>query len=143
MTTPIPQSVLEETARHLAEFKREWHGESPLKIHSRDLDHGGTPRWTPLFVGWLLRGPQYDSTDQHRNDPQTRLRLTRAFRTLRHVAPREFEVLYRMMVLDESVESTQAWLNARAERGGHHERYSAKDVIVIVISAIDKITYWY
>lgn len=63
-------------------------------------------------------------------------------RKLRKVAPREHETLYKILA-GESVADVCRWLNDRAIKGGHPERYSMKDTIVIIVSGIDKIVYWY
>jgi hypothetical protein len=61
------------------------------------------------------------------------------------VAVREYEVLYRVLVLGERLEETTRWLNARAERNavpfpphrpsGPH--YTQKDTLALVIAGID------
>ncbi len=64
-------------------------------------------------------------------------------RGLRKVAPRQYEVLYRIMVNGESIETTTSWLNARAIRGGHPERYRPGDTLVILQSSINWVEHHY
>ena len=81
--------------------------------------------------------------------PENRLRTTRALRRLRKVAIREFEVVYRVMVLGNSIEDTTIWLNARAERNGiplpigKSVHYSEKDTSCILLSGVDKMRDWW
>jgi hypothetical protein len=73
----------------------------------------------------------------------SRLRTTRAFRKLRRVAPREFDVLYLMCALDSSFEATQDALNQRALRLGKPERYGIAETLLLVVSGVDKVRhYW-
>lgn len=134
----FPEPVLAHLAHWLSVFAAEWHQEIPLKIHDRRIDDGGKPQWHPEFARWLTRtgslGPR---------NPLGRLRVTRAMRDLRRVAPRQYEVLYRIMVVGESVESTTIWLNARAIRGGHPERYRLGDTLAILQSSVDWIEHHY
>jgi hypothetical protein len=74
--------------------------------------------------------------------PDTRYRLTRAMRKLRKVAPREHEVMWRILS-GETVPDVCTWLNDRAIRHGHPERYSIKDTVVLVVSGSDKLAFWY
>jgi len=120
----------------LGVFAAEWHEEIPLKIHNRQVDHAGAPQWSDEFARWLTRDRPEDDHGRRRN-PEGRLRVTRAMRSLRKEAPRQYEVLYRIMVLGESVRSTTVWLNARAIRGGHPERYRPGDTLAILQSSID------
>jgi hypothetical protein len=138
----LPDAVLNSTSRWLAQFAAEWHSDIPMRIHSRETDRGGTPAYTHDFARWLTRSDIPDAGSYRRN-PESRMRVTRAFRALRKIAPREYEVLYRVMVLGESLRGCTEWLNARAIKGGHPERYVIKDTICIIVSGIDKMQHWY
>jgi hypothetical protein len=63
-------------------------------------------------------------------------------RNLRKVAPREYDVMRRAFT-GESVEQISEWLNERAIRGGHPERYSLKDTVVLLASGADKLAVWW
>ena|SRR5437868_2356598 len=135
----FPDSVLEHMAHWLGVFAAEWHQDIPLKLHTGQLEKGtGAPQWHPEFARWLSgnrgEGPR---------NPEGRLRVTRAMRALRKEAPRQYEVLYRIMVLGESIESTTTWLNARAIRGGHPERYRRGDTLAILQASIDWVEHYY
>ena len=127
-------------ARSLTMFKLEWHQEVPRQIHSREVDKGGAPQWSPEFAKWITRD---DKPDGQKRNPDGRLRLTRAMRSLRKEAPRQYEVFYRIMCLDDSVEATTAWLNNRAIRGGHPERYRLGDTLAILQSSVDYVEHHY
>lgn len=136
-TSVFPDVVLEHLAHWLSVFSAEWHQELPMQIHGRQLDKGGAPQWHPEFARWLTR----EGTGSR--NPEGRLRVTRAMRALRRQAPRQYEVLYRIMVNGESIESTTAWLNNRAIRGGHPERYRPADTLVMLQSSVDWIEHHY
>jgi hypothetical protein len=77
----------------------------------------GTPEWHPEFSRWLGVDYYGKSSDQKWADnPEPRVRTTRAFRKLRKKAVREFEVCYRIIILGEAIEGTCDWLNERAAR---------------------------
>lgn len=136
----FPESVLEHMAHWLSIFAAEWHEELPRRIHNRALDNGGAPQWSPEFARWLSRD---DAPDGARRNPEGRLRVTRAMRSLRKEAPRQYEVLYRIMVNGDSVQSTTVWLNERAIRGNHPERYRLGDTLAILQSSINWIEHHY
>jgi hypothetical protein len=70
-------------------------------------------------------------------------------RRLRRVAVREYEVLYRVLVLGERLEETTIWLNERALRNaiplqpGRDVHYSDKDTWALVICGIDYARQYY
>lgn len=128
----FPEAILSHMAHWLSVFAAEWHQEIPTKIHQRGIDRAGAPQWSPEFARWLT-----GSTGGQPRNPEGRFRVTRAMRLLRREAPRQYEVLYRIMVLGESVEGTTNWLNNRAIRGGHPERYRTGDTLAILQSSIN------
>lgn len=140
---PLPQTVIEDTARWMGEFAAEWRNEIPTKIHGGGLDPGGAPEMHSEFWRWLTRNDRPDDPRDVQRNPENRLRITRAMRSLRKQAPREYEVVYRVMVLGEHPSATAKWLTERAIKGGHPERYSPKDVVAICVSGVDKLRNWY
>lgn len=136
--TPIPQDVLNVTAQRLSYFAAEWSRDTPSQVHDGSLDAGGAPQLHPDFMRWLTA-----PAGQQPRNPDGRLRLTRAMRMLRREGPREFDVVYRIMVAGSSIQETTDWLNDRAIKGGHPERYSLKDTTMILIAGIDKVAHWY
>lgn len=134
----LPASVVQVASLRVAQFAIDYRGEVPSRLHSRELDRGGTPGWHPGFAAWLTRlsRPAMDEVEPDR------IRVTRAMRSLRKVAPREHDVCYRALVLSHSPEQIQLWLNDRAIRQGHAERYTLKDTCVLIISGVDKIAEW-
>lgn len=135
-----PDHVMRQTAHWASWFAADWRQETPLRIHSGDIAADGSPEWHPDFAKWLSR----DARPRKRNNDQ-RLRTTKVMRRLRRVAVREYEVLYRVLVLGERLEETTRWLNARAARNnvplpphrptGPH--YTTKDTLALVIAGID------
>ena len=133
----LPPSLLKSTAFWLDQFAVDWNLEIPHRIHSRDIGDDGAPAWHHDFSNWL------DGKTNNTRNPERRLRTTRAFRRLRKVAVREYEVLYRMIVLGNSLDQVAEWLNERAIRNGKPDRYNRDLVMVLVISGIDKVrTFW-
>lgn len=125
-----------------------WKEEIPTKIHIRQIDSGGAPEWSPEFLryvekGWEEEG-KYDSGARRRRpkNPEIRLRATRAFRTLRKKNVREFEVLYRTVVLDVPITDTADWLTQRAIKNNKPERYTPGGVQVLLFSAAHKVMSW-
>ncbi|HEX5016536.1 MAG TPA: hypothetical protein VFX15_02995 [Actinomycetes bacterium] len=132
----ITGTHLSETAQWIGWFRDLWTSNVPLRLHLRDLGDDGNPELHPQFVHWL------DGTTSRDGD-EDRARLKRAVKRLRERSLREYEVLYRVMVLGEPIPDTAEWLCARAATRGHAERYTARDVMVILYAAVDKIRDWY
>jgi len=130
---------MKQTAHWASWFAADWRREFPLQIHTSSIAADGSPEWHPDFTRWLT-----GSKTHKRNDEQ-RLRTTRVMRRLRRVAVREYEVLYRILVLNERLEETTRWLNERAARNnvafpahrptGPH--YIDRDTLAIFIAGID------
>ena len=134
----LPSVALEKATRDLTRFQREWQGEMPLRIHRRMPAADGTPSYTSEFLDWVSR--EQLSDDALATD--SKLRFTKAMRALRKVAPRECDVVHRVFA-GYSTEEIRDWLNDRAVRGGHRERYSLKDTVVLIVSGADKLAAWY
>lgn len=130
---------LEHIGREIATFASKWQEEIPGRMHQQSIGADGTPSWTGEFYSWMSRGPWWRGDE---SPASSRLRITRAMRNLRKVAPREYDVLRRAFN-GESVEQICEWLNERAIRGGHPERYSMKDAVVLLVSGVDKLAAWY
>jgi hypothetical protein len=137
----IPRSVITETVREMTQFAANWHEEIPVRIHSRSVSDGGTPEWHAEFAQWLGRADQFNDK-RWRENPEPRLRTTRAFRKLRRAAVREYEVVYRTAILRIPFPETVAWLNERAIRNQKTDRYTEDDALMLLISGVDKIASW-
>ena len=141
----FPPEVMKHVAFWLRVFMEEWHGEVPLKIHSWELGRDGAPQWHPDFARWIEREDEAEERRRNREHRQTdaRIRTTRAFRKLRKTAPREFDVLYCLVVhrmrLNEIAES----MTARAIRLGKPERYTPTSVLILTVSAVEKVAGWW
>jgi hypothetical protein len=138
----IPASVLRVTAFWFEQFRSDWRAETPTRIHSRETAEDGSPEWHPDFAAWLTSTTKIiPETDLRMSD--RKIRTTRAFRRLRRESVREFEVLYRTMVLGEPVRETARWLNERAIRNNKPDRYSVEDTMVLIVAGVDKVrNYW-
>lgn len=152
----IPEATLRKAAEWIARYQQEWQEEVPMRIHSRGVDAGhglGAPPFHPEFERYI--DASFDSKKEaihdkkergraefSRNTPQA-VRLKRAFRRLRKMAPREFDVLYMVVALGHTDISASNELNARAIRLGHPERYTLVSTRLLMLSGLDKIHKWY
>lgn len=149
MANQFPTTVLRSTGYWLARFSNDYRGEIPQRIHNSEVAPDGAPQWHPDFARWITAREVISTPRPEHPTPEERLRTTRAMRRLRKEAIREFEVVYRVMVLGERVEDTTRWLNARAERNavplpnGRPVHYRTKDTIALIISGIDKMKEWW
>lgn len=133
----ISPTQLSRTQYWLDYFRDVWDTGAPVRLHIRYLDDDGTPQWNPAFAHWL------DGTSGRNQGSEDRARLKRAMKRLRERSLREYEVLYRVMVLSHSVPEVAEWLTDRAVAGGHPERYGQHEALVIVYAAVDKLQDWY
>lgn len=159
----FPPDVLRSTAQWIRHFTLSWHSEIPMQLHTREIDAGGAPELDQDFVNWIERPcngrswcskPTCEIVGRHRChdmkcshsvnrivDP--RHRTHRAFRRLRRAAPREFDTVYMLCARALSFQEVAAALTERAIRLGKPERYSDGSVLVLAVSAIDKLSKWY
>ena len=130
--------VMQTTAQWASWLAADWRQEAPIRIHSTEIAPDGSPQWHPDFMKWMTRGGQ-----RPRDGQAEHLRTTRVMRRLRRAAVREYEVLYRVLVLNERLEDTTEWLNARARRNGiplppgKTCHYTLKDTTALVIAGIE------
>lgn len=101
---------------------------------------GDTPRqWNPALTHLLPNS----RTPRDGGEEVSRARTTRAIRRLRKASVREYEVLYRILILGDSIEGVTAWLNERAVRNaipleeGKTVHYTEQDAWVLFISGVD------
>lgn len=123
-------------------FASYWKEELPLRVHSRETSAGGTPEWHHEFRRWILSADDFNDR-RWRENPEPRVKTTRAFRKLRKFAPREYEVVYRTVILQIPFDATVTWLNERAERNGHADRYTHDDAMMLLVVGVDKIAHWF
>jgi hypothetical protein len=147
-------------------FAKEWYAESPLKLHtsSRAFDDSGAPEFTADFRSYLDESLYSKKREARPRGPHDifapRRRVTEAFRTLRKRAPREYDVMACLVVIDrvglhadpngdaverqfrDGLKRTASRLNERAGRWGKEERYEDDDVLTLVISAVHKLDLW-
>jgi hypothetical protein len=151
----ITPSRLARANRLIAQFSHDWRQEFPHKLHTYGPDDGhglGGPAFHPDFIRFLGNIPHVCSDGACRNEMRrneagrnhdSRTRTTRAFRKVRRVAPREFDVLYLLCVLSYSVDDVVRALNQRAERLEKPERYDRRGVTYLALSGLDKASRWY
>lgn len=143
MSVTIPHDVLRETFKTMNELASYWKDEVPTRIHSREVSEGGTPEWHRDFEKWVTgKGDEFNDQRWAAN-PEPRVKTTRAFRKLRRRSPREYEVVYRTAILGIPFSETVAWLNERAIRGGHADRYDEDAALMLLICGVDKIATWF
>ena len=141
MATEItfPAEALRETLHWGRFFSDEWRRDEPPRMHTNGLSDDGTPQWTSAFAGWISNAP--GSEGRHRT--------TTVMRRLRAAAPREFEVLWRVMLLGESIEDTTDWLNERAQQhdiplpAGRDVHYRRKDTVALIMAGISYAKAYY
>lgn len=133
----IATSELDRTWMWLERFGDIWAANVPIRLHTRELDQAGNPQMHPEFLHWL------DGTSGRSSGSEERARLKRAMKRLHERSLREYEVLYRVMVIGRSIPEVTEWLNERSIRGGCRERYRTRDTLVILYAAVDKIHDWY
>lgn len=126
----------------MATFASYWNEEIPVRLHSRETSDGGTPEWHREFANWLSRADDFNDK-RWRENPEPRLKTTRAFRKLRKSNPREYEVVYRTAILQIPFSVTVEWLNVRAMANNKPDRYSEEDALMLLIVGVDKIATWF
>jgi len=135
----ISPSDVARTKYWLDHFRQIHAAAVPSRLHSSEVDGNGSPQWSPEFRAYLT-GDQELKAWQKDSDPR---RLKRAMKRIRERSLREYEVLHRILDGGQTIEEITAWLNDRAIRGGHPERYSVAMTVVIVFAAVDKLYQWY
>ena len=147
-------------------FAEEWYSESPTKMHvsSRSFDDSGAPEMTSEFRGYLdeaLRSKRNEARPRGPNDLYSpRRRVTEAFRTLRSRAPREYDAINCLVVIDriglhadpngsalerqfrDGLNATAVRFNIRAHQRGEEQRYTPDDILSLVVSAVHKLDLW-
>jgi hypothetical protein len=148
-------------------FSLDWHSEVPVKIHQSAFvfDEGGGPAFSNDFISYMddaLRSKRREERPRGPHDiANPRRRVSQAFRTLRNRAPREWDAMRCLVVIDQvgrqtmprdvdaldaqfeaSLRATAARFNERAERMGKPERYTPDDILLLVVSAVDKLAKW-
>lgn len=133
MAAPFPSSALAET-KHWADYVgKEWARSRPDVVRPPT-----NPRWLSDLTGWL--------DNAHGDD---RARIERVMGKLRRAAPREYDVLYRTLLLGEGFEEVTIWLNERAVRNniplpdGKPTHYEIKDAVALFSAGVSFVqAYW-
>lgn len=152
-----------DRVRHYA---REWYAEAPTKLHtsSRDFGDDGAPAFTADFSGYLdesLTSKRREARPRGPHDHYSpRRRVTEAFRVLRARAPKEFDAMNCLVVIDrvglhadpdgaaierqfaDGLAATAERFNRRAVRRREEHHYTSDDVLSLVISAVHKLDLW-
>lgn len=147
-------------------FAREWYAEAPTKLHtsSRDFGDDGAPAFTADFSGYLdesLTSKRRQSRPRGPHDTYSpRRKVTEAFRVLRSRAPKEYDAINCLVVIDrvglhadphgdalerqfnDGLAATAERFNRRAEKRGEDARFTSDDILALVISAIHKLDLW-
>jgi hypothetical protein len=133
---------MESVAQWISELHSYWNQEIPMRIHSSETADDGSPQWHRDFWTWI-QASEMTGDRRWKENPEPRVRTTRAFRKLRERHPREYEVLYRTAILQIPLASTADWLNERAKRNQKPERYSVIDTMLILYVGADKVRSWW
>lgn len=152
----IPKQQLHRAATWLRELANDWKGEVPLRLHEKGVyGLGSAPPFSPEFISYIGRleckvpgcrqcfAARKEKKDDYYRNPEPRHRATKAFRKLREVAPREFDVLYLYCVRGYTVTDIVVALNERAERIEKPERYNNVSVLLLLLSGVDKTLQWW
>lgn len=160
----FPRDVIQQTSMWIRTFALSWHSEIPIRIHKSDTDDGGAPEYHNDFASWIERpcggrawcsnpnctveGGKHRCHDLNCSHGMERFvdarhRTHRAFRKLRRVAPREFDAMYLLCAKSLSMEEVAAAMTDRAIRIHKPERYSPSSVLVLAVSAVDKLSRWF
>lgn len=153
----IPLSKRKEYAYWLAEYRLDWRGEVPTKLHEPgSFGLGSAPPFTSAFNGYVgfiecsVPGCSHCKAHRDRLDRQkhfrkddSRYRTSRAFRKLRRVAPREFDALYMYCMLGQDAIDIARSMNEEMVRKGRTERYSRDSVALLLYSGVDKVMGWW
>lgn len=163
-TRQIPVSAKENMLFWLAQFRADWRGEVPLKLHEGHGGLGAAPAFTRAFNDYIGRltckSPHchdctctsstcvrcYDRRKAERYATHTvhKNRTSKAFRRLRKHAPREFDVLYLICQQGLTFEQTRDRLNERSvQKGKLDEELDLAGVFVLALSGTDKASRWY
>ena len=132
---PFAPSVIKEATHWGTFLGQEWVRDFPDRLHDQGwLEPDGTPtRWSADFAKWIDGAA----------DEGNRGRTTRVMRKLRRVSPREYEVMYRAMVLGQGFNEITEWLNERAIRNNiplpatRSVHYRLKDAVALFIAGVD------
>lgn len=142
----FPPAKIKAIEFWLRVFVEDYHGEAPLRLHLIDeYESDGTPKWSPDFTNWVEL-EEFEGARGRKHDKRTRdqrIRTTRAFRKLRVKAPREFDVLYAFVVHQISIPELAVSMSLRAERLGKPERYTQSMILMLIVSAVDKMSGWW
>lgn len=160
----LPQTEVDYAKALVRDFSIDWYGETPIRLHSSQIALDGSPELHGDFVGYLEDG----MNDKRRGDVRSkrveldtpRRRVSKAFRLLRRKAPKEFDVLYCMVALDQvgrslkqgdinaldrefgaSVRRTRARMSLRAAKRGDPQ-VSEDEILVLVVSGVRKLALW-
>lgn len=135
MAGPLPTNTLTQTTRWAGFIGREWARSRP-DLESRPDLPVTDPRWLADMLGWL-------------DSAHDRNRIERVMQRLRRAAPREYDVLYRTLLLGEGFEEVTTWLNARALRNdiplpaGKDQHYVIKDTVALFTAGVMYVrSYW-
>ena len=135
-----------------------------MHVSSRTFDDSGAPEFTSEFRGFLdeaIRSKRRQARPPGPNDIYSpRRRVTEAFRTLRERAPKEYDAINCLVVIDrvglhadpegaaierqfaDGLKATAQRFNLRARERGEEQRYTDDDVLSLVISAVHKLDLW-
>jgi len=159
-----PPQEIDDAKVAVRDFAIDWYCETPIRLHSKDIAPDGSPQLHGDFIGYLedaLNDQRRGNVRSKRVELDTpRRRVSKAFRLLRRKAPKEFDVLYCMVAIDQvgrgvkqddhdsldrdfsaSVRRTQARMNLRAATRGNPQ-VSEDEILILIVSGVRKLALW-
>lgn len=154
----IPKHKIQQYRYWLHEYRTDWRGEVPTRIHEKAAAAGlgSAPPFAPEFIAYIghidcghddckecrdVREKERRKRSFRRDNP--RFRTTKAFRKLRKVAPREFDALFMYCMHDRSPAAIADSMNLEMQRKDRPERYSPESVWLLLFSGVDKVMGWW
>jgi hypothetical protein len=153
----IPASKHKKYAYWLAEYRQDWKGEVPIRLHlPGSFGLGSAPPFSPEFVGYVGHlecgkerckecsdEKERQRTRKHYRRDDARYRTTKAFRKLRSVAPREFDAMYMYCMHGQTPSDIARSMNAEMLRKDRPERFTAESIVLLLYSGVDKVMGWW
>jgi hypothetical protein len=154
--TDIPIGKRKQYQFWLREYRTDWRGEVPTRIHERAIGGGLGLAFAPEFIAYIghidcgnddckecADEKRQQRTRQHFRRDNPRQRTTKAFRKLRSVAPREFDAMFMYCMHDHAPTSIANSMNEEMRRKGRPERYSPESIVLLLFSGVDKVMGWW
>lgn len=153
----IPATKRKQYAYWLSEYRQDWRGEVPTRLHEKGtFGLGSAPPFSSEFIGYVgfieCKQPGCSHCakqrarvhrQKHFRHDDSRYRTSKAFRKLRSVAPREFDALYMYCVLGFTTFDIARSMNEEMARKQKDERFFPESIALLLYSGVDKAMGWW